>query len=104
MADEIIERKVYDYLYRHFPIQRLKDDATKRFRRGIMLYDSLSTEKMFFQPKARTLRYFRLLCESANISKASAIGATHHRDIGSKAALRSSPLKADKSRFTNLVH
>jgi hypothetical protein len=67
MADEIIERKVYDYLYRHFPIQRLKDDATKRFRRGIMLYDSLSTEKMFFQPKANAQKLYSALYDDLQL-------------------------------------
>jgi hypothetical protein len=51
MAHEDIEERVYKYLYRHFPIKRLKDDSTKRFRRGIVIYDSFTTKKMFFNPK-----------------------------------------------------
>ena len=47
---------------------------------------------------------FPLLLDSAYISNAMAIGANHHIAIGSKAALRSSPLRADRRRFTTLGH
>lgn len=51
MIDDKIKNTVNKYLQRHFPVKRLKDESTNRFKRGIIIHDSLSSSKYFFRPK-----------------------------------------------------
>jgi len=48
MIDDVIKDMVTKYLIRHFPVKRLKDDRTNRFKRGILVLDGVIQKKSFF--------------------------------------------------------
>lgn len=58
MIDDRTKTTVCSYLQRHFPVKRLKDDTTNRFRRGIILSDAFNSEKYFFSPKVSANKLF----------------------------------------------
>jgi len=57
MIDEFINTTVLNYLERHFPIKRLKDETDNRFKRGIVL----GIQKFFFRPKANISKLYTAL-------------------------------------------
>jgi len=59
---------------------------------------------LYVNPNTRLDHMVCLLLDNAYICAAIAKGAVHQKPIGSKAVLRSTPDKADRSRFTNPRH
>lgn len=61
MIDDKGKDIIQNYLQRHFPVKRLKDDTTNRFRRGILLATAFDAEKYFFSPKSSAQKLYSTL-------------------------------------------
>lgn len=61
MIEDKLKENIYKYLHRHFPVKRLKDNRTNKFKRGIMIWDSFGSHNLFFSPKTDATKLYAAL-------------------------------------------